>query len=178
MRGPENVCTVSLTVCLDGAPRPSYTTFLRPCAYGVMVDTKVLGPELRLHLNSDYLGDPDGTARSTHFADAPGLSPLRTSWSTIEHPAGQLDVRWTPSQCLYDHLQRLLELTELLGHAAKVEVSDEAVAPFEAAARGLSVSVGCPEARMRPDVADALSTWGLSPYGPPPGTALTRRDRH
>ncbi len=160
MRKPENLCELPLAVRIDGKLRASYTTFLRTCAYGAVLDTKVVGCGLRVHLNSHYLGDPDRTARSTHFSDAPAAVPVHTGWRTIEHAPGELDVRWAPRECLYDHLQRLLELLEGLGHAGRVDVGDDAMLPFEALARGLSVTAGRGEpAPMSSDLAAVLSSW-------------------
>ncbi len=162
MRQPENICELPLTIHVDGAPRASYTTLLRTCAYGAVLDTKLAGRDLRVHLNSHYLGDPDRTARSTHFTDAPGRVPVHTGWSNIEHRAGELDVRWAPRECLYDHLQRLLELLERLGHAGQIDVGDEATRPFEALASGLSVAAGRPEPPpLRSELAAVLGSWTL-----------------
>jgi len=162
MRNPENLCELPLAVRIDGTPRASYTTFLRTCAYGAVLDTKVVGRGLRVHLNSHYLGDPDRSTRSTHFSDAPGAVRVHTGWSTIEHPPGELDVRWAPRECLYDHLQRLLALLEALGLAGQVDVGDDAMLPFEALARGLSVTAGRGGATpLSSDLAAVLSSWSF-----------------
>jgi hypothetical protein len=162
----DNICELPLAIRTQGELRPSYTTLLRTCAYGVVLDTKLVGPE-RVHLNSHYLGDPNRTARSTHFSDAPGRVPVYTGWHTIEHPAGELDVRWAPSGCLYDHLQRLLDLLERLGRPAKIDVSDEVLLPFEALAQGLSVASARPQpAPMHSGLAAVFSSWSvLGPSG-------------
>ena len=163
MGAPQNMCELPLVIRIGGEVRPSYTSFVRPCAYAVVLDTKILAAGLGVHLNSDSLGDPERATRSSHFADALGALPRRTEWRTIEHPAGQLDIRWKPSECLYDHLCRLLDLLEALGHAGKVEVSDEVLRPFEALSRGLSVAAGRPEPPpLRSSVADVLGPWSVS----------------
>jgi hypothetical protein len=165
VREPDNLCRIPVPISIDGKDTPSYTTLLRPCAYGVMLDTKIVSRELHFHLNSDYLGEPDGTAHSTHFSDAPGLVPIQTQWRTVDHDAGELDVRWQPSGCLYDHLHRLIDLLGRLGHAARIDVSDHALAPFDALARGSTVAAARPAPTpVQPDLATALGAWGI--FGP------------
>ncbi len=159
---PQNLCELPLTVRVDGAVQPSHTTFLRKCAYAVMLDTKVTAPDLHVHLNSDYTGYADRTTRSSHYSDARGPTPGHTDWSSTVHPPGAIDVRWSPSDCLYDYLQRLLDLFEQLGHPAQVDVDDEVLRPFEALAQGLSVAAGLPRrVRLRSDLAAILGSWPI-----------------
>jgi hypothetical protein len=159
----ENMCELPLTISMDGERQPSYTTLLRTCAYGVVLETSVASPE-RVRLSSEYLGDSDRSARSTHFSDAPDHVPLHTGWRSVDHPCDVIDVRWAPRHCLYDHLQRLLDLLEHLGHTAAIDVRDEALRPFEALARGRTVAAGRPEMReLRSDLAAVLDAW--RPFG-------------
>jgi hypothetical protein len=159
------MCELPLAIRVDGDPQPSYTTFLRPCAYAAVLDTKIIGSALRVHLSSDYSGDPERPARSSHVAHAVGAAPGLTAWRAIEHAPGELDVRWSPSLCLYDHMFRIIDLLERLGHAAEVELGADALKPFEALARGATVAAGRPGRLPRSDVAALLGSWGL--FGSP-----------
>ena len=155
----DNTCELPVEVSVDGELRLSYTTLVRTCGYGVVLDTKVVGP-FRVHLSSDYLGDLEGRTQSSHFFDAPDRVPVYAGWCSAEHTRAQIDVRWAPRSCLYDHLQRLLDLFERLGHVAAIEVSGDALAPFEALAAGRSVAAGCAvvlRARSSPSVRIRMS---------------------
>jgi hypothetical protein len=154
------MCELPLAICVEGERRSSYTTLVRTCAYGVVLDTSVVGPE-RAHLNSDYVGDPDRTARSSHFWDAPDHAPVYAGWRSVEHPRGEIDVRWAPRKCLYDHLQRLLDLLEHLGYGAAIDVGEDALRPFEALAMGMSVeSVEVRPEPLRSGLVSVLGSWG------------------
>lgn len=158
------MCELPLDVSVDGELQSSYTALVRSCGYGLVLDTKLAGPE-RMHLSSDYLGDPDGSTRSSHFYDAPDRVPLYAAWGTVDHARGAIDVRWAPRDCLYDHLQRLLDLLERLGHTAAIDVAEEALRPFEALAAGLGVAAGGPHVHARrSDLPAVLDAWRL--FGP------------
>jgi hypothetical protein len=183
---PDNVCELPVEVRVAGKTLPSYTTFLRTCAYGVVLDTRIVGPGLRVHLHSDYLGDPDGTARSSHYSDAPDCIPGHTGWDSSEHSRAELDVRWKPSGCLYHHLHRLLDLLEQLGRQARIDVSDEVLRPFQAVEEGRSVAAGAPRHRpLSTAAASTLYSWctlgldlpGLPRAGTTPNPGRARRLR-
>jgi hypothetical protein len=159
----DNLCELPLAIWIEGERRQSYTTLRRSCAYGALMDTKALTPELRVHLSSDYLGYPDRTARSTHFSDVyERQRAARTGWRSAQHPPGELDVRWLPSGCLYDHLFCLLDLLHQLGRSGRIEVGDDVLRPFEALARGSSVAaVSDTPARLRSDLAAVRGAWAL-----------------
>ena len=160
MGARNNFCEVPLQIWVSGQLQPSYTAFLRPCAYAATLDTRIAGPDFRMHLNSDYLGDPERPTRSTHCSDSSEAVPVHAGWETVTHPSAELDVRWTPSDCLYDHLHRLLGLLQRLGHAARMEVSDETVGLFEGLARGLGASGGRPGANaLRSEFPPILCLW-------------------
>jgi len=160
VRQPDNVCQLPLEITVEGKLAPSYSTFLRPCGYGVVLDTRVIAPRMRVHLNSVYVGDPDGTARSSQHSDAPDCDPVHGGWESVEHARGELDVRWKPSDCLYDHLHRLLDLLEQIGRPARIDVDDAVLRPFEAVEHGQSVAAGRPELPpMSPQIAADLYSW-------------------
>jgi len=163
--GRRSMWELPLRVWLREEVQPSYTTFVRACAYTAMLDTTVAGTGARVHLSSDYLGDPERRTRSTHYAESPDFTPVYMDWETLTHPVAELDVRWTPSECLYDHLQRLLALLGRVGEGARIEVSDETVRPFGELAHGrLSVQKRSLAPVSRSDFAGLLGVW--APLGP------------
>jgi hypothetical protein len=158
---PESMCELPLGIWVDDESIPSYTTFLRACAYAATLDTKILAPGLRVHVSSDYTGRPDGSTRSTHLVDGRGTLAGHSDWSAVEHARVEIDVRWEPRGCLYDHLHRVLDLIGRIGHVGRIEVGDNILRPFDALARRSPVDPRLVPLGRRIDVAAILRAWGL-----------------
>ena len=161
------MCELPLEVWIDGARQASHTRFVRPCAWAATLDTRILAPAFRVHLSSDYTGDPErkGT-RSRHLADARGPAGGRSDWAVVEHAAGEIDVRDEPRGCLYDHLCRVLELIGSVEGAGRIEVHEPTLRLFDALARRSALTDRARHA-LPPAVnaAARLSAWGLGASG-------------
>lgn len=121
---PErNLIPVDIT--LDGRAERSETRAMGAGAY-VLVLSSVL-PERAIELHSTYLGHPGGMPQASHLLLAPDLSDSET----VGHDEIQLPVMVARRRCLYDHLQRLQDFAEHLGHTLQIPLADDGLLAVE-----------------------------------------------
>lgn len=114
-------------VKLDGWRVRSTTRFAPVSAYQLVLTTVL--PDRGIELHSSYIGHAGlSESRVTHLL----LAPSVRAFDTREHPQSQLPVTAARRRCLYDHLQRLLDLLRELGYDASIELDDETLLAVEA----------------------------------------------
>ena len=119
-----------MPVCLDGAPVAASTQLGTTGAYVVELSTVL--PGLPADLHSTYTGHPHAETRVVHLLLGPAWHIPHSE--VVTPPADVLPVLWARSRCLLDHAQRLQEHLEDLGHTARIDISDAALADLDAVA--------------------------------------------
>jgi hypothetical protein len=82
-------------------------------------------------VESTYLGHGGAETQITHLTAAPGRLG-ETEARSVPHEA--IPVIHVRRRCLYDHLQRLQDYLDELGHTAQIHGLDDAVAAVELSA--------------------------------------------
>ena len=87
-------------------------------------------PELGLELHSTYVGHPGVETGVTHLMLGGG-GPKRAASEAVVRPERELPVVFARRRCLFDHLQRLQDELDALGHQAGIEIDDASVSELE-----------------------------------------------
>ncbi len=117
---------IPVPIAIDGAMVRSETFSASVGAY-VLVLSSVL-PDHATELHSTYLGHPGAVTRVSHLLLAPGLAES----DAVERSVESVPVMVARRRCLYDHLQRLQDCLERLGHpGAEIPVEDAALHAVE-----------------------------------------------
>lgn len=117
--------TIPLHLTLDGYPERSETLLASVGAYALVLSSVL--PARAIELHSSYLGHPGTPTRASHLL----LAPNATDSDAVEHSADSIPVIVARRRCLYDHLQRLQDFLETLGHTAAVPLPDDALIAVE-----------------------------------------------
>ena len=119
-----------MPVWLDGAPAQTSTRLGRTGAYVVELSTVV--PGLPADVHSTYVGHPRADTRVVHLLLGPAWYVPRSE--VLTPPPDALPVLWARSRCLLDHAQRLHEHLQDLGHLARIDIPDGALADLDSVA--------------------------------------------
>jgi hypothetical protein len=94
------------------------------------VSTVLSRPDLSIEVHSTYTGHPSGPTHSTHLRIGPvGQEPTLDDAVDGGH---DIPVTYEPRDCVYDHVHRLLDFLDELGHAASAELDDRSFVVLEA----------------------------------------------
>jgi hypothetical protein len=118
---------ISCRIRVDGAPAKS-ETLLTEASLNVIVLSTTLR-DRGTWLDSTYLGHGGTDTQITHLLVAPGRLG-ESEWRSVDH--NEIPVLHVRRRCLYDHLQRLQDFLEELGHCGQIDGLDRAVEAVEA----------------------------------------------
>jgi len=116
---------IPLRLTLDGHPEHSETLLAAVGAYALVLSSVL--PAHAVELHSSYLGHPGAPTRASHLL----LAPDTTESDGSEHNEDSIPVIIARRRCLYDHLQRLQDFLETLGHTAAIPLPDDALIAVE-----------------------------------------------
>jgi hypothetical protein len=116
---------IPLRLTLDGHPERSETLLADVGAYALVLSSVL--PARAVELHSSYLGYPGTPTRASHLL----LAPDTADSEAAEHSADSIPVIIARRRCLYDHLQRLQDFLETLGHTAAIPLPDDALVAVE-----------------------------------------------
>jgi hypothetical protein len=116
---------IPLRIKLDGHPERSETRLAAVGAYALVLSSVL--PIQGIELHSSYLGHPGAPTRASHLL----LAPDTANSDAAEHSEDSIPVIVARRRCLYDHLQRLQDFLEALGHTAEIPLPDDALIAVE-----------------------------------------------
>lgn len=112
---------------VDGAPARTETVLTEASLNVIVLSTTLR--DRGIWLDSTYLGHGGTDTQITHLTVAPGRLGESESRAVDHNEIPVLHVR---RRCLYDHLQRLQDFLEELGHRAQIDGLEHAVEAVEA----------------------------------------------
>jgi hypothetical protein len=118
---------IPLSLTLDGHPEHSETLLATVGAYTLVLSSVL--PARAVELHSSYLGHPGAPTQASHLLLAP--DPEDIDSEAVEHSEKSIPVIIARRRCLYDHLQRLQDFLETLGHTAAIPLPDDALIAVE-----------------------------------------------
>lgn len=120
---------VDLEVKLDGSRAESETTCVWAGAYVLVIATVLPDRELAFELVSSFVGHHDVPTHVAHL----GLGPVgeAAQISTDDHAHESLDPMVRARECVYEHVQVLLEHLTSFGYEVAVDVPDDAFEELE-----------------------------------------------
>jgi hypothetical protein len=118
---------ISCRIRVDGAPARSETVLTEASLNVIVLSTTLR--DRGLWLDSTYLGHGGADTQISHLMVAPGRIG-ESEARAVDH--NEIPVLHVRRRCLYDHLQRLQDFLEELGHCAQVDGLDMAVEAVEA----------------------------------------------
>jgi hypothetical protein len=111
---------------VDGQPVRSETLLTEAGPNALVLSTTL--SDRGIWLDSTYLGHGSADTQITHLLVAPGR-PGETEARTVPHD--EIPVIHVRRLCLYDHLQRLQDFLDALGHTGQVHGLDLAIEAVE-----------------------------------------------
>jgi len=111
---------------IDGQPVRSETLLTEAGPNALVLSTTL--SDRGIWLDSTYLGHGSAETQITHLLVAPGRSG-ETECRTVPHD--EIPVIHVRRLCLYDHLQRLQDFLDSLGHTGQVHGLDLAIEAVE-----------------------------------------------
>ena len=111
---------------IDGQPVRSETLLTEAGPNALVLSTTL--SDRGIWLDSTYLGHGSAETQITHLLVAPGRSG-ETECRTVPHD--EIPVIHVRRLCLYDHLQRLQDYLDSLGHTGQVSGLDHAIEAVE-----------------------------------------------
>jgi hypothetical protein len=121
---PEHAL-IPLRITLDGHLERSETRLASAGPYALVLSSVL--PDRAIELHSSYLGHPGAVTRASHLLLAPGMSES----DAAEYSGESMSVMVARRRCLYDHLQRLQDFLEALGHTAQIPLAEDALIAVE-----------------------------------------------
>ena len=117
---------IACRIRLDGMPVRSETILTEAGPNALVLSTTIR--DRGIWLDSTYLGHGSADTQITHLLVAPGRCG-ETEARTVAHD--DVPVIHVRRLCLYDHLQRLQDFLEGLGHVGQIHGLDHAIEAVE-----------------------------------------------
>lgn len=118
--------TIDCRIRIDGMPARSETVLTEAGPNALVLSTTLR--DRGIWLDSTYLGHGGTETQVSHLLVAPGR-PGETEARSVSHD--EIPVTHVRRLCLYDHLQRLQDFLDSLGHTGQIHGLDLAVEAVE-----------------------------------------------
>ena len=122
---------VPLAFSLDGRQVASETTCIWAGPYVLAISTVLPDHGLAAEVHSTFVGHEGVQTLATHLTVGP--VDYDPTIAQVEHAHASLDPMLGPRDCVYEHVQVVLETLKQLGYEVAIDVPEDAFADVERA---------------------------------------------